>query len=60
MRQVLIVAEPLADECPTATPRADALANSGLPYYFTFETNEAGLLLTTFSENQGVDISYSC
>jgi hypothetical protein len=45
-------------ECPTATPRADALANAGLPYYFTFETNEAGLLLTTFSDNQGVDISY--
>lgn len=45
-------------ECPTATPRADVLANAGLPYYFTFETNEAGLLLTTFSDNQGVDISY--
>ena len=45
-------------ECPEETPRADALANSGLPYYFTFETNNAGLLLTTFSENQGVDISY--
>ncbi len=45
-------------ECPAGTPRADDLANSGLPYYFTFETDDAGLLLTTFSENQGVDISY--
>jgi len=47
------------DECPVGTPRADVLANSGLPYYFTFEADDAGLVLTTFSENQGVDISYS-
>lgn len=46
------------DECPAGTPRADALANSDLPYYFTFEADDAGKLLTTFSENQGVDISY--
>ena len=45
-------------ECPAGTPRADALANSSLPYYFTFEADDAGELLTTFSENQGVDISY--
>ncbi len=44
--------------CPIGTPRADAFASSSLPYYFTFEADDAGLLLTTFSENQGVDISY--
>ncbi|WP_242155620.1 hypothetical protein [Aestuariivivens sediminis] len=46
------------EECPIGTPRLDALTSSGLPYYFTFESDEAGLLLTTFSANQGVDISY--
>ena len=52
-------------ECPIGTPRADALASSGLPYYFTFEANDAGTSIEPFHTNtdgtaydQGVDISY--
>lgn len=46
------------EECPAGTPRADAFATTGIPYYFSFETSESGLLLSTFSDNQGVDITY--
>lgn len=49
----------------SATPRADALATLGLPYFFTFESNEAGSVLKPFSKNadnsaytQGVDLEY--
>jgi hypothetical protein len=47
------------------SPRADALASSDLPYYFTFEADDAGSVLAPFTVNadgsdynQGVDITY--
>jgi hypothetical protein len=47
------------------SPRADALASSDLPYYFTFEADDAGSVLAPFTinadgsdYNQGVDITY--
>ncbi|WP_166385050.1 hypothetical protein [Polaribacter sp. 11A2H] len=53
------------DACPIETPRADVLADTSLPHYFTFETADAGFVLEPFTKNadgsdygQGVDITY--
>ncbi|MEM9824904.1 MAG: hypothetical protein AAF985_27720, partial [Bacteroidota bacterium] len=45
-------------ECPKATPRADALAGSGLPYFHTFETDESFNNLSPI-ENNTVTVDYA-
>ncbi|MEL7123482.1 MAG: hypothetical protein AAFO07_28810, partial [Bacteroidota bacterium] len=45
-------------DCPEETPRADALAGSGLPFYHTFETEESFSNLSPIADNS-VTVDYA-